>query len=167
MARRVAVAWVFALVLPASAFAQGGLGSTTTAARSSSAAAQTSSSATTDDTRPATTTFYGDTGLWFVPTAEIVPHGKYSASGYRTNWDYRQGLTDVSHFPITGAGGLKDRVEIFGSFRVVTRIDRDLETPSAFRADPVYGGLVHEYPFVRPTGRGTTSATSISARRST
>ena len=42
-------------------------------------------------TRPATTTFFGDTGLWFVPTAEVLPHKKCSASGYRANWDYRQG----------------------------------------------------------------------------
>ena len=38
---------------------------------------QTSSSSTPDttgDTRPATTTFYGDTGLWFVPTAEVLAH---------------------------------------------------------------------------------------------
>ena len=34
-------------------------------------------------TRPATTTFYGDTGLWFVPTAEVLAHGKWSVTGYR------------------------------------------------------------------------------------
>src|SRR5947209_9319945 len=112
-----------------------------TAACILSAAAATAQSASTttstpqqttpsdSSTRPATTTFYGDTGLWFVPTAEIVPGGKFSASGYRANWDYRQGLTDVSHFAITGAGGIRNRVEIFGSFRVVTRIDRDYESP--------------------------------------
>ena len=28
---------------------------------------------TSDETRPATTTFMGDTGLWFVPTGEVLP----------------------------------------------------------------------------------------------
>src|SRR5439155_10566182 len=115
-----------------SAHAQGG---SSTAPAQTSSAGQSSSTAT-PDTRPATTTYFGDTGLWFVPTAEVVPHGRVSASGYRTNWDYQQGLTDVSHFPITAAGGIGDRVEIFGSFRVDTRIDRDLENPSIFRPDP-------------------------------
>src|SRR6185436_20263022 len=94
--------------------------------------AQTTSTTSTPQpsetsTRPATTTFFGDTGLWFVPTAEILPNKKFSGSGYRANWDYRQGLTDVSHFAITGAGGLRDRAEIFASFRVDTRIDHDFE----------------------------------------
>src|SRR5205809_5864232 len=108
------------------------LGATAAGAQTTSAASSSQSSDAS--TRPATTTYFGDTGLWFVPTAEILPHGKFSVSGYRTNWDYRQGLTDVSHFPITFAGGWGDRVEIFGSFRAVTRIDRDLEPPAIFRA---------------------------------
>ena len=37
-------------------------------------ASQTPSSPSPDEsTRPATTTFFGDTGIWFVPTAEVVP----------------------------------------------------------------------------------------------
>jgi outer membrane protein OmpA-like peptidoglycan-associated protein len=85
--------------------------------------------------------------LWFVPTAEVVPHRRWSGSGYRANWDYRQGLTDVSHFAITGAGGFRDRVEVFGSFRFDTRIDRD--RAPLFGADAVHGGLVNDYPYVR------------------
>ena len=42
-----------------------------------------SSSSSTESTRPATTTFFGDTGIWFVPTAEVLPAGKWSVSGYR------------------------------------------------------------------------------------
>src|SRR3954453_19601006 len=97
------------------------------AAASAQTTAQTQSSSSQSDaaTRPATTTFFGDTGLWFVPTAEVVPHKKFSGSGYRANWDYQQGLTDVSHFAVTGAGGIQNRIEVFGSFRVDTRIDRD------------------------------------------
>jgi outer membrane protein OmpA-like peptidoglycan-associated protein len=160
MGRRVAVAWALALAVAASANAQSGTSKTSTGQSSTTAPPQSSSQAATTDTRPATTTFYGDTGLWFVPTAEIVPHGKGSGSGYRANWDYRQGLTDVSHFAITGAGGLKDRVEIFGSFRVDTRIDRDLgisgfaNGPIFRPTDTTFGGLVNDYPYVRKDWSG-------------
>ena len=148
MARRVAVACVFALGISASAYAQSGSSATSTG-QSSSNSAQSSSASTPVETRPATTTFYGDTGLWFVPTAEILPHKKFSGSGYRANWDYRQGLTDVSHFAITGAGGLRDRAEIFASFRVDTRIDHDFENPIFVPSNPTVGGILNDYPYVR------------------
>src|SRR5258708_29871679 len=78
------------------------------------------------DVRPAATTFMGDTGLWYVPTAEILPARKWSASGYRVNFDDNQGFTDVSNWPITIGVGVRDRAELFGSFVAVTRIDRDV-----------------------------------------
>ena len=62
--------------------------------------------------RPALPTYFGDTGLWFVPTAETLPSGKLSFSVYRANFDRHQGLTDVGEFGITGAVGLGDRVEL-------------------------------------------------------
>ena len=55
------------------------------------------------DTRPATTTVNGDTGLWFVPTGEVVPAKKYAISAYRVNFDRDQGFTDVSDWPVTFA----------------------------------------------------------------
>ena len=55
----------------------------------------------TGETRPATTTFMGDTGLWFVPTGEVLPAKKWSGSAYRVNYDYNQGFTDVSNWPAT------------------------------------------------------------------
>src|SRR5262245_56772805 len=93
------------------------------------AASQPSSSSsfsTSASTRPATTTFFGDTGLWFVPTGEVLPHGKWSVSGYRRGTNYIQGYTNVGDFAGTFAFGLRDRAEIFGSFLVDTRIDRDV-----------------------------------------
>src|SRR5262245_15573836 len=76
-------------------------------------------------TRRATPTFYGDTGLWFVPTGEVLGAGKGSGSGYRRGTNYIEGYTNVGDFAGTGAGGIKDRVEVFTSFLVDTRIDRD------------------------------------------
>src|SRR4030095_2113357 len=53
--------------------------------------------------RMATATYWGDTGLWFVPTAEVLRPKGWSISAYRTEFDFRQGLTDVSDFPFTVA----------------------------------------------------------------
>src|SRR4051794_14385854 len=74
------------------------------------------------DTRKATTTTSGDTGLWFVPSGEILPAGKWSASAYRVNVDFEQGFTDVSNWLATFAFGVKDRAELFGAFTFLNRI---------------------------------------------
>src|ERR1700730_5720854 len=112
-----------------------------------SAQSQTSSNAAADgNTRPATTTFFGDTGLWFVPTAEVLPHGRWSVSGYRRGTNYIQGYTNVGDFAGTFAVGIKDRAEIFGSFLVDTRVDRD--SYPIFFFDPAQGGIVDRYPRV-------------------
>jgi outer membrane protein OmpA-like peptidoglycan-associated protein len=114
---------------------------------------QPSSGAVTDEpTRPATTTVSGTTGIWYVPTAEVLPARKWSMSLYRTNIDYGQGFTDVSTFPLTFAVGLGNRAELFGSWSLVTRIDRDAR-PLFFapaNSDPgTNGGIVVDYPHVR------------------
>jgi outer membrane protein OmpA-like peptidoglycan-associated protein len=104
------------------------------------------------ETRPATTTVSGDTGLWFVPTAEILGHKKWSLSFYRQNADFGQGFTDVTNFPATFAVGINNRFELFGSFEAVTRIDRDTR-PIFFTAASApagaNGGIVNEFPLVR------------------
>ena len=41
------------------------------------------------------------------------------------NFDYQQGFTDVSNWPVTFGFGIKDRVELFGAWTLVRRIDRD------------------------------------------
>ena len=85
-------------------------------------------------------------GLWFVPTAEVLADGKWSASGYRRGTNWIQGYTNVADFAGTFAYGVKDRAEIFGSFLVDTRIDRDLRP--LFVNDPAFGGVIDRYPRV-------------------
>jgi len=97
--------------------------------------------------RPALPTKDGDTGLWFVPTAETMPAGRFSVSVYRANFDRRQGLTDVNTFGITGAVALGDRFELFGSWRLV-RLDRDV-IPTFVPTEPTFGGVSQEFPYVR------------------
>ena len=99
------------------------------------------------ETRPATTTVNGDTGLWFVPTGEILAPRKWSFSAYRVNFDYDQGFTDVSRWPITFGVGAGERVEVFGAITAITRIDRDIR-PLFVASQPGAGGVVNDYPFV-------------------
>ena len=99
-------------------------------------------------TRPATTTINGDTGLWFLPTGEVLPAKKWSLSAYRVNFDRDQGFTDVSDWPVTFGIGAGDRAEIFGAWTVVRRIDRDVR-PLFVSTEPIAGGVVNEHPFVR------------------
>jgi outer membrane protein OmpA-like peptidoglycan-associated protein len=116
----------------------------------------------TAETRPATTTFLGDTGLWYVPTAEILPHRKWSVSAYRVNFDDDQGFTDVSNWPVTFGFGVKDRLELFGSFVVVNRIDRDVRplflasaSAPAVGANRQAGGFVVQNPLVTRAWSGS------------
>ena len=117
--------------------------------------------ATASDARPTTTTFLGDTGLWYVPTAEILAARKWSVSGYRVNFDDDQGFTDVSNWPVTFAYGVKDRAELFGSLVVVNRIDRDLRplflataSGTALAANRQAGGFVVQNPLARQAWSG-------------
>src|SRR5262245_56266563 len=151
MVRRVAVAWVL-LTLSAvgSVSAQSGSSATSTAQNQPGSSATSSA---TSETRPATTTFYGDTGLWFVPTAEVLPHGKWSVSGYRRGTNFVQGFSNIGDFAGTFGFGVSNRLEIFGSFLFDTRIDRDLR-PLFISTDSEVGGIIDRYPRVRNTWTG-------------
>jgi outer membrane protein OmpA-like peptidoglycan-associated protein len=108
-----------------------------------------------EEVRPAITSFWGDTGLWFVPTAEVLRPRGWAFGAYRTELDFRQGSTDVAYYPGTLAVGAGSRTEIFGALRVVTSIDRDARPLFAPVTTPT-GGIVNEYPFVREEWTGNT-----------
>jgi outer membrane protein OmpA-like peptidoglycan-associated protein len=97
-----------------------------------------------DARRPANTTVFGDTGLWFVPTGEILPNGLWSVSGYRINRDRNEGFTDVSDFAGTFAFGARDRVEIFTRINFQTRVDVD-------RRPLLSTGVPMDYPAINDT----------------
>src|SRR5450631_2758595 len=98
------------------------------------AAAQTASNSS-DASRLATTTSAGDTGLWYTPTAEVLARGAWSASGYRESTNYIEGFSNVADFAATFAAGVMRGVELFGSFKLDTRIDRDLRPIFTSNAD--------------------------------
>ena len=105
------------------------------------------SAAAQEDTRPAGTTFLGDTGLWFVPTAEVLSDGAIAAAGHVATFNHEQGFTAIQSMAGSFAVGLRDRFEIFGSVGFLTRIDRDLRP--LFQQDQAQvGGLVSDFPLV-------------------
>ena len=153
MGRRVAVAWVLALVVATTARAQTASSGTSTGQSTSGTQAQTASSTPqSEETRPATTTFYGDTGIWFVPIAEVLPNGMWSVSGYRRSTNWIQGYTNVNDYAGTFGIGIRNRAEIFGSFLVDTRVDRD--SRPIFFNDQKQGGVLDRYPFANSPWSG-------------
>ena len=98
--------------------------------------------------RPALPTFFGDTGLWFVPTADTLQSHKASVQLFRANWDERQGLTDVNNIGFTAAFGVSERVEVFGSWKVV-RLRRGVRGPTFVPTDPAFGGVDQNFPYMR------------------
>ncbi|MEQ1727921.1 MAG: hypothetical protein ABL982_06025, partial [Vicinamibacterales bacterium] len=129
------------------------LWATAAGAQSPSASTQPAAEASESTLRLTTNTADGDTGLWYVPTAEVLARGKWSAGVYRTGINYREGFTAVSDFPLTFGIGVSNRVELFGSFKAVTRIDRDIR--EVFTSDPKVGGVVGQYPFVKQGWSGS------------
>jgi outer membrane protein OmpA-like peptidoglycan-associated protein len=91
------------------------------------------------EVRPATPTYSGDTGLFHLSSAYILPRGKVSFSAFRDNLDRDPKDEDISIHGLSAAFGLVRRVELFASFGLQNRLDADaLDQP----------GFVNEFPFV-------------------
>jgi OOP family OmpA-OmpF porin len=155
MLNRVVIAAALTLAVASSGAAQTASG-TRAASTPQTAGGQAQPGTMSGDveTRPATTTFMGDTGLWNVPTGEVLPARRWSISAYRVNFDDNQGFTDVSNWPLTFAFGIADRAEIFGSWVLVNRIDRDIR-PLFVSSLPEAGGVVPDNPLMRTTWSGS------------
>jgi peptidoglycan-associated lipoprotein len=104
------------------------------------------------DRRPSTPTFLGDTGIWYVPTAEVLPRHTWSIGGDRRGTNYVQGSSNVADFAGTAAFGVSDRVEVFGAFLADTRINRNDGPIFADRARD--GGVISRYPRVSESWTG-------------
>jgi outer membrane protein OmpA-like peptidoglycan-associated protein len=155
MLNRVIIAAALTVAVASSAAGQSTSTSQTgTTAQTGTSSTQPASTMSEDrETRPATTTFMGDTGLWYVPTGEVLPHKKWSMSAYRVNFDDNQGFTDVSNWPLTFGYGVSDHVELFGSWVLVSRIDRDIR-PLFLSSIPRAGGVVPQNPLMADTWSG-------------
>ena len=91
-------------------------------------------SALAQDSRPGGNTIVGDTGIWFVPTGETLPKGKWSGGVQLVNFDRSEGFSDITDIGGMFAFGATDRVEIFGTLGA-RRIDADL-VPVARNGQP-------------------------------
>jgi outer membrane protein OmpA-like peptidoglycan-associated protein len=108
--------------------------------------AATAGAQTPSDSRPSTPTADGDTGLWYVPTAEVLPGGRYAIGGYRIGRNEVEGFSNVADFEATVAAGVGRGIELYAAFKLVTRIDRDLRP--IFTTSGKVGGVVPAHPFV-------------------
>ena len=98
--------------------------------------------------RPATTTFFGDTGLWFVPTGGGPAHGKWSRERLSARHQLRPGLHERRRFRRhvrRSASRTAPRSSGRSSFD--TRIDRDVR-PLFIANDTAFGGVIDRYPRV-------------------
>ena len=111
-----------------------------------------------DATRPGGSTFLGDTGLWFVPTAEILDSGSVAASGQLVNLNREQGFSSIQHVAGTFAVGVGGRLEVFGSVRFLTRIDRDIQplfgAGLSMATMRRHGSVLNDHPTVRQAFSG-------------
>jgi outer membrane protein OmpA-like peptidoglycan-associated protein len=95
-------------------------------------------------TRPSTMTPIGDTGLWFVPTADVLPRHKWSAGGFRSGFTFKQGLTSVNELNGTFAVGAFQGMEIFGALTIDRSLTRNLRP--LFTGDQGVGGSDVNFP---------------------
>jgi len=90
-----------------------------------SSTGSTAASKSEQSSRPATASFLGDTGLWFVHTTEVLPNRRWSASLYRRGPKPAQGYTSIGNFAATVAVGVASRWELFASVIADVRVNRD------------------------------------------
>src|SRR4029078_3940846 len=83
-----------------------------------------------------------------------LARGKWSVSGYRESTNYTEGFSNVADFAANFAAGVMKHVEAFASWKVDTRIDRDLRP--LFSSDHNVGGVIPAYPFLKQGWSGDT-----------
>ncbi len=93
-----------------------------------------SPAANAQESRPGGNTIYGDTGLWFVPTGETMPKGRWSGAFGLVNEDRSEGFSDITDIGGMFSFGVSDRVELFGTL-TYRRVDADL-VPVAGNGQP-------------------------------
>lgn len=117
------------------------------------AAPQSAFLTASDERRPATTSFLGDTGIWYVPTAEVLQGGTWAVGAGRRGTNYVQGSSNVADFAGSVAVGIGQRVEVFGAFLFDTRINRN-DGPVFTPDDARDGGIAARYPRVNESWTG-------------
>ena len=79
----------------------------------------------------------------------MLGSGGFSFSAQSVSINREAGFSNIRHNLATVAAGVGGRVEVFGSVRLATRIDRDIRplfTPGDTGGVARYGGLLNDYP---------------------
>jgi outer membrane protein OmpA-like peptidoglycan-associated protein len=97
------------------------------------------------EVRPATPTYFGDTGLFHISSAYTLTKGKTSFSLFRDNLDRDPKDIDFSVHGVSLAYGLTSKLELFAQIGVQNRLDLDA---------PFQGGFYTDLPFA---GQGATT----------
>jgi outer membrane protein OmpA-like peptidoglycan-associated protein len=97
------------------------------------------------EVRPATPTYFGDTGLFHVSSAYTLLKGKAAFSLFRDNLDRDPKDIDFSIHGLNVAYGATSRLELFGQIGLQNRVDTDA---------PEQAGYFNDLPLAGLTGAG-------------
>ena len=115
------------------------------------AAAQQTTTQDDQRGRVATTTD-GDAGLWWLPVADTNGKKKSRGSVERNSFNTPQGQMNVANFTANVSYGLADRLDVFGAWDFIQRVDRDNQ--QLFNTDPERGGVDPRAPFANERWTG-------------
>ena len=94
----------------------------------------------------------GDAGLWWLPVADTNGKKKHRGSVQRNSFNTPQGQMNVANFTANVSYGLSDRLDVFGAWDFIQRVDRDNQ--QLFNSDPKRGGVDPRAPFAKERWTG-------------
>ena len=94
----------------------------------------------------------GDAGLWWLPVADTNGKRKHRGSAQRNSFNTPQGQMNVANFTANVSFGLTDRLDVFGAWDFIQRVDRDNQL--LFNNDPERGGVDPRAPFANERWTG-------------
>jgi outer membrane protein OmpA-like peptidoglycan-associated protein len=115
------------------------------------AAAQQTTTPDDQRGRVATTTD-GDAGLWWLPIADTNGKKMHRGSVERNSYNTPQGQMNVANFTANVSYGFTDRLDIFGAWDFIQRVDRDNQ--QLFNTDPERGGVDPRAPYANERWTG-------------
>jgi outer membrane protein OmpA-like peptidoglycan-associated protein len=92
------------------------------------------------EARPATPTYFGDTGLFHLSSAYTLPKGKASFSLFRDNMDRDPKDIDFSVHGLSVGYGATNKLELFGSIGVQHRVNVDARFQGGFYSELPFAG---------------------------
>ena len=87
----------------------------------------------------------GDAGLWWVPLADTNGARRTRGSIQRNSFNTPQGQMNVANFSANVSYGFTDRLDIYGAWDFIQRVDRD--NLDLFNDDPERGGVDPRTPY--------------------